>query len=233
MLDKTKEVLLLISNDPLFKENDIRFVGGTALSYHIQHRLSEDLDFATLKLDPVLIYNTMIKYGANKIELNDSIKDSALNEGEDINYSYLKYMLDGVKIEFFEPPFNTMEVEIWTHDPYTQYENTNVKLMSLQGISYMKTMAFWNRKKYRDVFDIYYLLENNIYTVKEFLENYIKYNILYTKEQLLTKIEDKHLFSEKADDEGINTLVEDSKPYEWYRNKIEKLVREHNLELLF
>ena len=29
----------------LFKNFDIRFVGGTALSYRINHRLSEDFDF--------------------------------------------------------------------------------------------------------------------------------------------------------------------------------------------
>lgn len=33
MLPKTKEVLDLIANDELFKKYDIRFVGGTALSY--------------------------------------------------------------------------------------------------------------------------------------------------------------------------------------------------------
>ena len=43
--EKTKEVLEIICNDDLFKNFDIRFVGGTALSYRINHRLSEDLDF--------------------------------------------------------------------------------------------------------------------------------------------------------------------------------------------
>ena len=45
MLEKTKEVLEIICNDDLFKNFDIRFVGGTALSYRINHRLSEDFDF--------------------------------------------------------------------------------------------------------------------------------------------------------------------------------------------
>lgn len=45
MLEKTKKVLEIICNDDLFKNFDIRFVGGTALSYRINHRLSEDLDF--------------------------------------------------------------------------------------------------------------------------------------------------------------------------------------------
>ena len=32
MLQKTQEVLELIANDELFENNDIRFVGGTALA---------------------------------------------------------------------------------------------------------------------------------------------------------------------------------------------------------
>jgi hypothetical protein len=37
MLQKTKEVLELIANDELFVKFDIKFVGGTALSYLINH----------------------------------------------------------------------------------------------------------------------------------------------------------------------------------------------------
>ena len=32
------------------------------------------------------------------------------------------------------------------------------KMSSLETLIYMKTMAFWNRKKYRDLFDIIHLL---------------------------------------------------------------------------
>jgi len=51
MLPKTKQVLELLSSDSFFKDNDVRFVGGTALSYLINHRLSEDLDFAMLHIN--------------------------------------------------------------------------------------------------------------------------------------------------------------------------------------
>ena len=43
MLQKTQEVLEFIANDELFENNDMRIVGGTALSYLIVHRLSEEL----------------------------------------------------------------------------------------------------------------------------------------------------------------------------------------------
>ncbi len=50
MLEKTKVVLDALSGHEFFNKHDVRFVGGTALSYLIDHRLSEDLDFAMLDL---------------------------------------------------------------------------------------------------------------------------------------------------------------------------------------
>ena len=41
----------------------------------------------------------------------------------------------------------------------------------------MKTMAFWNRKKYRDLFDIYYVLEKEFITPKKFVNDYLKNHI--------------------------------------------------------
>ena len=45
MTQELKYVLDKIKNHEIFIKNDFRLVGGTALSYHINHRLSEDLDF--------------------------------------------------------------------------------------------------------------------------------------------------------------------------------------------
>jgi predicted nucleotidyltransferase component of viral defense system len=161
MLQKTQEVLEFIANDELFENNDIRLVGGTALSYLIVHRLSEDLDFASLEVSSEEIEEVMKKYGAEKLEHDPTQEDYVTNEGEDINSHYIKFMLKGVKVEFFAPPFNLFEEEVWREDKYTFYKDTKLKVSSLDTIVYMKTMAFWNRKKYRDLFDIYYLLENN------------------------------------------------------------------------
>ena len=92
MLEKTKEILEIICNDDLFKNFDIRFVGGTALSYRINHRLSEDLDFATLKLSPKEISNMIFKYGGKIIDHDKTMEDYVSNDGADINYSYMKFL---------------------------------------------------------------------------------------------------------------------------------------------
>jgi len=233
MLEKTKKVLDILAQDEFFKNNDIKFVGGTALSHLINHRLSEDLDFAMLEINPKEISKLMAKYGGIKEEHNNQLKDSSSNDGEDINYSYLKYNLDGVKIEFFIPPFNLMELEVWKNDSSTSYENTDLKLASLETILYMKTMAFWNRKKYRDLYDIYFVIQNDLYKTKDFLDRYLQYNFTYTKEMLLNKIQSKKEFYKKLTDEGLNTLVEKPNEYEWYRIELEKFIYDDYLKELY
>lgn len=233
MLEKTKKVLETIANHKLFEQHDIRFVGGTALSYLIGHRLSEDLDFAMLELCQDEIEEMMRFFGAEKVGHNNTAVDYTLNEGGNLDECHLKYLLDGVKVEFFTPSFNLFEKEIWTNESTTKYKKTNLKIASFKTIMYMKTMAFWNRKKHRDLFDIYYAITHTNYDAKIFVELYLKYNITYTKKMLYDKIKSKNDFYEKSDDEGISALVENAKSYEWYRNKLEDLVYEVYLEEIY
>lgn len=234
MLEKTRRVLDVLAEQELFKKYDIRFVGGTALSYLLDHRLSEDLDFAMLELCTDEIDAMMTLQDAKKIDHDNTAVDYALNEGGNLYDYHLKYLLDSVKIEFFVPPFNILEKDVWKEEAPSHYKDTHLKIASFKTIIYMKTMAFWSRKKYRDMFDIYYALSHvKGYTAKEFIESYIKYNLTYTKEMLYTKIKSKTEFYEKRDDEGISTLVRDAKSYEWYRKQIEDLVYDVYLEELY
>lgn len=233
MLPKTKEVLDFLSNDNLFADHDIRFVGGTALSYLLNHRLSEDLDFAMASLLTDEIENSMKKSGAIKVEHSQIAKDYALNDGSELDNYHLKYLLDGVKIEFFSPRFNVLEKELWQSEPTTSYQSSHLQIASLKTIFYMKTQAFWNRKKYRDIYDIYYLLTHTEHKIDSFVNLYIKYNITYTKEDLLALIRSRNEFYERVDDEGINLLVDDPKPYEWYRKQIEAMLEEMVLREIY
>lgn len=127
MLKKTKDTLELIMNDDFFVKYDFRFVGGTALSHIINHRLSEDLDFASLEIPVKEIEAMMNGYGAKKLEHDVTMEDYVTNDGEDIENSYMKFMLNGVKVEFFTPPFNLFEVSVWEKDKYNYYENSSIK----------------------------------------------------------------------------------------------------------
>jgi len=138
----------------------------------------------------------------------------------------MMFDLDGVKIDFFSPPFNIMERAEWDNHSCDLYNGTNVKVAAFETIFYMKIMAFWNRKKYRDLYDVYFVLNNktNGYTPRRFVEKYISYNITYTKEDLLHKIESKKDFFEKDDDEGLVSLVEHPRQYEWYRSQLQDII---------
>ena len=232
MLEKTQKVLDILCHDDLFKNHDIRFVGGTALSYYLEHRLSEDLDFTMLEFNYKVINDTMLKYSAVRIN-NNLNEDVAINDGFYASDCYVTYKLNDVKIDFFEAPLNVMENEIWNEDNIEYYNNTNLKMLSLKSVLYMKILAFWSRKKYRDLFDIYYVLKNNYITTEEFLNKYLKYNITYTLENLYEKISSKNEFFEKDGDEGLSTLVDNPYPYEWYRNEIEKLIHKELLKELY
>lgn len=58
---------------------------------------------------------------------NVTIEDYVTNDGEDIENSYIKFMLNGVKVEFFTPPFNLFEISVWEKDKYNYYENSSIK----------------------------------------------------------------------------------------------------------
>lgn len=134
MLEKTQHVLNTLANHELFKKHDIRFVGGTALSYLINHRLSEDLDFAMLELCRGEIEEMMHFYGAIKTSHDTTAVEYAVNEGGDLDDYHLKYILDGVKVDFFVPPFNTLEKEVWTNESISHYKETNIKIASFKTI---------------------------------------------------------------------------------------------------
>ena len=85
-------------------------------------------------------------------------------------------------------------------------------------------MAFWNRKKYRDLFDIYFVLSENYITANKFIDDYLENNITYEIDNLYKRIQSITEFYKKSNDEGINTLVKNPKSYEWYRLEIEKYI---------
>jgi len=48
MTEQIKKILPDIQEHNVFKDYGFRLIGGTALSYYLQHRLSEDLDFCKM-----------------------------------------------------------------------------------------------------------------------------------------------------------------------------------------
>ncbi len=139
LLPKTKALLLKIVNNCDFLENYV-LVGGSALSMHICHRKSEDLDFFTYEdsFDKEKIFKYIKKFKIKEI----------INQTDE----QIDLLLDGVKVTFFNAK--------WKFLKPIKVEKFN--LASLESIAAMKTNVLFLRAKYRDYYDIYFLVKKSM-----------------------------------------------------------------------
>ena len=87
-----KTALSKLATTSLF-EKELYFIGGTALAYHLNHRISEDVDvISPSKLSYRIIESTMLSLGAIK---QKDIHESALRiNGLNPSEYMLKFLLD-------------------------------------------------------------------------------------------------------------------------------------------
>ena len=120
-----------IKNLEVFKD-ELYFIGGTALSYFINHRISEDIDIVSPKtLNYKRIIPLMSTIGAKKVDDENimSLRLAGLFPDEYI----LKFILDDVKIEFFFAN-RPIQKQILKELTFTNYENSNLKILDLKLI---------------------------------------------------------------------------------------------------
>jgi hypothetical protein len=179
-------------------ESELYFTGGTALSHYINHRISEDIDLVSKNL---LEYKKIIPYmlslGAMRIEDENAfaLRLAGLFPDEYI----LKFVLDGVKIEFF---YANREVQkkILKELSYCDFQNSKLKILDVKTIAKLKIVAFILREKSRDLFDFGSMCEHQILSLDEILEVTNQSKNIYTKEDLLKFIKAKQ---EPKDDEAV------------------------------
>lgn len=186
-----------IKNLEVFKD-ELYFIGGTALSYFINHRISEDIDIVSSKtLNYKRIIPLMSTIGAKKIDDENimSLRLAGLFPDEYI----LKFILDDVKIEFFfanRPIQNQILKEL----TFTNYENSNLKILDLKLIVKLKLVALFQRDKARDLFDFGSILDNNIMSINEILYIAKESKNINSKENLINFISNK---KEAKNDEAV------------------------------
>ncbi len=145
LLPNTETLLLKMIDDCSFLEK-YALVGGSALSMHLCHRKSEDLDFFTYEdsFDKQEIFEYIQNF-ENKEILNQT------DEQIDV-------LLDGVKVTFFNAQ--------WVFLKPTKVERFN--LSTLEAIAAMKINVLFLRAKYRDYYDIYFLVKKSMSLRKVF-----------------------------------------------------------------
>lgn len=134
----TKEQNLLIPFINKFNRN-FYLAGGTAVSLYLGHRRSIDFDlFSNQRLNVQYIKNQISRYYKNRIK--------KIYEG----FDQLHYILNGVKITFFEFNFNI------TH---RRKFIDNLTIPPLIDLAAMKAFAFGGRGKWKDYVDLYFMLK--------------------------------------------------------------------------
>lgn len=134
-------------------------VGGTALSMHLDHRLSEDLDFmfAGNKL-PTAQINVLKRISSQAgfgFVADDALKD--LQDWEDTGYEPHDYQQNfivggAVKVSLFAPDQEVLRLM----DPMLEHDR--VRVATLSEIFRTKCLVCADRSKTRDWFDVYTML---------------------------------------------------------------------------
>ncbi|RUM72484.1 MAG: hypothetical protein DSZ09_01490 [Sulfurovum sp.] len=139
LLPSTRSLLLKMVDTCMFLDQYV-LVGGSALTLHLCHRKSEDLDFFTYEdsFDKQKIFDYVGQF-ENKEILNQT------DEQVDI-------LLDGVKVTFFNAKWSFLK----------PIETKRFNLSSLESIAAMKINVLFLRAKYRDYYDIYFLVKGGM-----------------------------------------------------------------------
>lgn len=171
----TKKVLLKIVDDCPFLDKYV-LVGGSALTLHLCHRKSEDLDFFTytdsFDIKEILEY---IKQFRHKEILNTTDEQIDL-------------LLDGVKVTFFNAKWSFL----------TPTKKSSFHLATLEQIAAMKVNVLFLRAKYRDYYDLYFLVKDamslkQIFLCSENIVEGITYKLFVTGLLYIDDVEDDNI----------------------------------------
>jgi len=146
LLPKTQTLLLKMIEGCDFL-NKYVLVGGSALTLHLCHRKSEDLDFFTYadSFDKKEIFDYIGQFASKEI----------LNQTDE----QIDLLLDGVKVTFFNASWS-----------FLKPKNIQMfNLASLKSIAAMKVNVLFLRAKFRDYYDIYFLVKSGM-SLKEIFE---------------------------------------------------------------
>ncbi|MCK5916448.1 MAG: nucleotidyl transferase AbiEii/AbiGii toxin family protein [Deltaproteobacteria bacterium] len=141
LLPETRKLLAELIGSATFLDKYV-LVGGTALSLHLCHRKSEDLDFFT--------YNDNFE----KKEIFDYINSNQFATVEILNQTneQIDLLINGVKVTFFNAK--------WTFLTPDKIKRFN--LSSLEAIAGMKVNTLFLRAKFRDYYDLYFLVKKGM-----------------------------------------------------------------------
>jgi predicted nucleotidyltransferase component of viral defense system len=184
--DLLKKYLLLLMNAPEFSK--FRLVGGTALSLHLGHRQSVDIDLFTDAKYGTIDFEALEKFLKEKIEYVDT--GFGLPKGMPVGMG--KSYLIG------ESKNNTVKLDVFYTDQFIDPPiiKDGIRLATIGEITAMKIDVISRKGRKKDFWDIHELL--GTYTVKQMLNLHKqRYPYSHEESEILTNFID---FSEADDD---------------------------------
>lgn len=198
MTINVKHALDKISNNEIFKE-ELYFVGGTALAYYLNHRISEDIDIVSATTLPYKkIIPSITTLGATKLQ-DESV--TALRMAGLFPDEYMiKFVLGNIKIEFFQANRPIQKV-ILSQSTFKNFENSQLKMLDLKSVAKLKIVALIMREKSRDLFDFGAILENDIFNKDELVNIFSQVNSkIISVDEIINFIKNK---TESKNDEAV------------------------------
>lgn len=206
-------------------------IGGTALSIHCKHRLSEDLDFATTDkvMDKEIVKHILSKL-AEKFDVisANSVGDvhEALNEGSDLYDHQQNYLVHDVKLTFFTFGEDDHQRSILDNDVYVQ--DAKVKILSVDSLFKTKAIVITQRVKSRDIFDLWWMLNNLDYAIDDIVNIVDEYRSHIKYEMLRYRLLDWPI---SITDEGFESLIDTDDTIESIRNDLRALVDDYEVRM--
>ncbi|MAD42918.1 MAG: hypothetical protein CL623_11090 [Arcobacter sp.] len=171
MTVSVKQALDKICNDNIFND-ELYFVGGTALAFYLNHRVSEDIDIVSSKALPYRkIIPSITTLGG--IKLQDENVTALRMAGLFPDEYMIKFLLDHVKLEFFQAN-RVIQKEILKVATFTNYENSNLRILDVKSVAKLKIVALIMRDKSRDLFDFGNILDHKILNDEEIVSLFSK-----------------------------------------------------------
>lgn len=177
MKPATEALARHIAAEPLL--DHFLLVGGTALSIYLNHRLSEDLDFATTDkfLPTKAIAALLERLRSEGYSIEDATpvaaRQDAINDGYDIEEYYQDWLVDGVKLTFFILEEKNGRKKL-ADDPGDAWDQ-NLRLASLDTLFVTKSLVLVDRHALRDNFDMYTLFGSKQFSYADLVRAYKTY----------------------------------------------------------
>ena len=212
------------SKEQFFQNEKAALIGGTAIAFHVKHRMSFDIDITFPHHRTLPSLEFLEKYNAKPLPFDRSVIDSVINDGGEIEDYHKRFSIDGVKVDFVvNPSSNIFEREILQDDIGTAYGY--LKITSLKTLFILKSLLLLDRNKIRDLYDIVYLISYQGFTAKEILDTIKQYRITYTDKQIIQNIQAKKSDEFDIEAEGIMEPKMDLVEYEVLKSYLlEKLI---------